>query len=151
MAFLSKDDPGFWARCPKALEPLLQGGLGASYFLLGDQADNPPTAIVLRMGPNWVLARHAHDCHRLEVIVQGSLDVGERVLGPGDVMISEPGVAYGPHVAGPDGCTTVEVFTNYRASHVTLIETPDGLVECDLATAEGLQRMQDHMRAAAEG
>jgi len=151
MAFLSMDDSEFWARCPKELEPLMQGGLGASYFLLGKQMDNPPTVIALRMGPNWVTARHAHDCHRFEVVVQGTLDVGERILKPGDVMITEPGVAYGPHVAGPDGCTTFEIFTNYRASHVTLIEEAEGLVECDITTPEGLQKMQALMQRAASG
>jgi hypothetical protein len=149
MSYLSMDDPGFWTRCPKELEPLVQGGLGASYFLMGAQAQDPPTVIAVRMGPNWVLARHAHDCPRFEVVVQGTLDVGDRVLKPGDVMFSEAGVAYGPHVAGPEGCTTFEFFTNYRASHVTLIETPEGLVECDIATPEGLRRMQGHMERTA--
>lgn len=150
MAFLSMDDPQFWARCPKELEPLVQGGLtGASYFLLGEPKDNPPTVIALRLGPNGVLIRHAHNCYRFEVVVQGTLDVGERVLKPGDVMITEPGIAYGPHMAGPEGCTTFEIFTNYRASHITLLEEPSGFVECDLTTAEGMQKMQELMRRGA--
>src|SRR5579883_832383 len=151
MAFLSMDDRDFWGRCPKDLQPLVQGGLvsSASYFVLGQPKDNPPTVIALRMEPNFVLARHAHDCYRFEVVVQGTLDVGERILKPGDIMISEPGVAYGPHIAGPDGCTTFEFFTNYRASHVTLVQDAAGLVECDLATADGLSRMQDVMKRAA--
>ena len=151
MAFIAMDDPEFWGRCPKELEPLLQGGLGAAYFLLGKQADDPPTVIALRMEPGFVLARHAHDCFRFEVVVQGTLDVGERVLKAGDVMISEPGVAYGPHVAGPEGCTTFEFFTNYKSSHTTLIDGAEGLVECDITTAAGLAKMQELMeRAAAE-
>jgi hypothetical protein len=151
MTFLAMDDPQFWTRCPEELKPLAQGGLGAAYFLMGQQSENPPTVIALRMGPNWKTARHAHDCYRFEVVVQGTLDVGERVLKPGDVMMTEPGVAYGPHVAGPEGCTTFEIFTNYRASHVTLIETPEGLVECDIATADGLKRMQEHMERVGAG
>lgn len=51
--------------------------------------------------------------------MQGTLDVGERVLKPGDVMITEPGVPYGPHTAGPQGC--------------------------DLTTVEGMQKMQELM------
>ena len=101
-------------------------------------------------GPaGFVLARHAHDCFRFEVVVQGTLDVGERILKAGDVMLTEPGVAYGPHVAGPEGCTTFEFFTNYRSSHTTLIDGADGLVECDITTAEGLQTMQELMQRAA--
>ncbi len=145
MTFFSMDDPDFWGRCPKGFEPLMEFGVDASYFLLGEQSDDPPTVIALRMGPNWVSARHAHDCYRFEVVVQGTLDVGERVLKPGDVMLTEPGVAYGPHVAGPEGCVTFEIFTNHRSSHVTLLDEPEGLIECDLLTAEGMQKMQEVM------
>jgi anti-sigma factor ChrR (cupin superfamily) len=145
--FLSMDNPGFWSRCPEALKPLAQGGLGASYFLLGAEKDNPPTVIALRMAPNWTTVRHAHEGWRMEIVVQGTLDVGERVLKPGDVMLSEPGEAYGPHTAGPEGCVTFEVFTSYRDSHVTLLEGADGLVALDLTTPEGLSGMQALMPA----
>jgi hypothetical protein len=141
--YLSMDDPTFWARCPKELQPLIQNNLKASYFLMGDRKDNPPTVIALHLGPGWVLARHAHSGHRFEVIVQGSLDVGEKILKAGDIMMSEPGVPYGPHVAGSEGCTTFEIFTNYRDSYVTLLEGPNGVEECDLTTADGMKRMQD--------
>jgi|SRR6266540_6443587 hypothetical protein len=147
MAFISMDDPTFWSRCPKELEHLVQGGLtGLSYFLLGERKDNPPTVVALRMGPGWVLPRHAHDCYRFEIVTQGTLDVGERILKTGDVMISEPGIAYGPHVAGPEGCTTFEIFSNHKASYVTLLDLPEGPVECDVSTAEGMQKMLDVMR-----
>lgn len=149
MTFLAMDDPEFWARHPEELQPLVRSGLGAAYFLLGKESENPPTVIALRMAPNFVLARHAHDCHRFEVVVQGTLDVGERVLKPGDVMMSEPGVAYGPHVAGPEGCTTFEFFTNYVASHTTLVEEGEGLVACDITTEAGLRKMQELMQRAA--
>jgi hypothetical protein len=149
MTFLAMDDPAFWSRYPDALEPLVTSGLGAAYFVLGRSNENAPTVIALRMAPNFVLARHAHDCHRFEVVVQGSLDVGERVLKPGDVMFTEPRVAYGPHVAGPDGCITFEFFTNYTASHTTLVEDTYGLIACDITTAAGLQKMQELMQCAA--
>ena len=116
MPFIAMTDPEFWQRTPKELEQVVQGGLtGLAYFLLGDKKDNPPTVVALRMGPGWVLPRHAHACQRFEIVVQGRLDVGERILQPGDVMISEPGVAYGPHIAGPEGCTTFEIFTDHRS------------------------------------
>ncbi len=150
MAFLSMSDADFWNRTPKELEHIVQGGLtGLSYFLLGDRKDNPPTVVALRMGPHWVLPRHAHDCHRFEIVVQGTLDVGDRILKIGDVMVSEPGIAYGPHIAGPEGCTTFEIFSNHRASYVTLLETANGQVECDIATPDGMQKMMDIMREAA--
>jgi anti-sigma factor ChrR (cupin superfamily) len=149
--FLSMDDPTFWSRCPEELKPLLQGGLDASYFLMGERKDDPPTVIALKLAPNAINVRHAHDCWRFEVVVQGTLDVGDRVLKPGDVMLTEPKVAYGPHVAGPEGCVTFEIFSNYRASHVTLLEEAGQLVECDIATSAGLAKMQSIMATAGAG
>jgi len=129
----------------------VRGGLtGLAYFELGEKKDNPPTVVALRMGPSWVLPRHAHDCYRFEIVTHGTLNVGDRILKPGDVMISEPGIAYGPHIAGPEGCTTFEIFSNHKASFVTLLDGPDGRVECDMATPEGRLKMQDLMRRAAE-
>ena len=150
MTFLSMDDPEFWGRYPENLERLHEAGLsGFSFFPLGRPGDNPPTVLALRMEPGFVSARHAHDCHRFEIVVQGELDVGDRVLRPGDVMFTEPGVAYGPHRAGPEGCTTFEIFTDYRSSHVTLIEDGQELAECDISTPDGLQKMIGLMQDAA--
>jgi len=80
--------------------------------VLGDDPDAPdaPAVVMLDMPPGYVLFRHAHICHRFEVVVKGSMRAGERTLGPGDVMVAAPGEWYGPHVAGPEGCTTAEVF-----------------------------------------
>src|SRR3546814_5191930 len=73
------------------------------------------------------LPRHAHDCFRLEVIMQGSMDVGDgRILKTGAVMMSEPLTLYGPHIAGAEGCVTLEIFSNHRASHTTYVEGPSG-------------------------
>ena len=77
--------------------------------------------------------------------MQGSLDVGDRTLKPGDVMISEPGLAYGAHIAGSEGCTTFDIFSNHRASYVTFVDTPEGHVECDISTPEGMKKMEQVM------
>ena len=81
-------------------------------YVLGDDSEAPdaPTVVMLDMPPNYVLFRHAHICHRFEVVVKGSMRAGDRTLVPGDVMVAKPGELYGPHVAGPEGCTTAEVF-----------------------------------------
>jgi len=60
------------------------------------------------------------------VIVAGSLLVDGEVLGPGDVMATPAGEMYGPHVAGPDGCTTVEIFSSITGNGNLLLETDDG-------------------------
>ncbi len=150
MPFFSLDEQALWDRCPAKMKHALQGGVtGLAYFTMGKESDDAPTVVGLRMGPGCVLPRHGHDCHRFEVVVQGTLDVGERVLGVGDVMVTEPGVAYGPHIAGPEGCTTYEVFSNHRGSHVILFDLAQGLVECDLSTEAGVAKLQEAMEEDA--
>src|SRR3546814_996686 len=80
--------------------------------------------------------------------MQGSMDVGDvRILKTGVVMMSEPLTLYGPHIAGAEGCVTLEIFSNHRASHTTYVEGPSGeLVECDLWTAEGAMRMAENIK-----
>jgi hypothetical protein len=87
------------------------------------------TAILLRMPPGYVLFRHGHPCNRFEVVVQGSLELGDgRVAHPGDAFSAEPGELYGPHTAGPDGCTTFEIFSELDGLFRVLYEDDDGEV-----------------------
>jgi hypothetical protein len=78
------------------------------------------------MEPGYVLTRHAHDCFRLEIIIEGSLQVGDRTMKPGDIMMTEPGVLYGPHVAGPDGCVTFEICSDFEGANRFSIQDPSG-------------------------
>ena len=50
-----------------------------------------------------------------------------------------------PHIAGPEGCTTFEIFSNHRGSYVTLVDTPQGRIECDVSTREGMKKMEQAM------
>ena len=151
MPFMSINDPQFWKNCPKGLELIsksMEGtGGGVAYFVMGEPRDNAPTVVALRMAPNWVLPRHAHDCYRLEVIVQGTLDVGERVLQVGDVMVSAPNTFYGPHVAGPEGCTTFEIFSNHAASHEAMLDLAGKVVKFDVAQPGEFCRMMEAQQA----
>jgi hypothetical protein len=145
MAYMSIDDPDFFARMPENLKHIQAGrsdGGNLAYFPMGDAKDNPPTVACLKIGPNGILGRHTHNCYRFEVIVRGTLDVGGRILKPGDVMVSKPYVFYGPHVAGPEGCTTFEIFSTYTGSHTPIMETKDGLVEFDNSVPGTIDRMR---------
>lgn len=131
MPFHSPSDPDFWALEPEFLLPVQAAArahaMDIVHFVMGDPASPAtPVAAMLRIPPHGVLPRHAHAVERFEVIVQGSLDVGERVLGPGDVMVSPLGEFYGPHVAGPEGCTTVEVFSSITGVGNVIYEEADG-------------------------
>jgi anti-sigma factor ChrR (cupin superfamily) len=106
---------------------------GTRLFVLDDdqQAWGSPAVVVLEMPAGYVLFRHAHVCHRFEVVVKGSLEADGRVLGPGDVMTARPGEMYGPHIAGSGGCTTVEVFGTLEGVFRVIADGPDGPREFD--------------------
>lgn len=102
-------------------------GCRLTYYPLGDPDDErTPVAAVLYMPPGHLLPRHAHPAPRFEVIVQGSLDIGERVLGPGDMMVTEANEMYGPHTAGAEGCTTVEIHGAKSGAGRAIYETEEG-------------------------
>lgn len=86
-------------------------GIDLGLTLLGEASDNPAAVILLEMPPGHVLERHAHDSHRMEVVVRGSvlLPDGTELL-PGDVSTSGPMDFYGPLTAGPEGSWTIEIF-----------------------------------------
>ncbi len=127
------EDPEFW-QAPKRFraifEKLRSLGIRASYFALGD-ADNDatPVAVVVEMPPGFVIMRHAHPCARFETIVRGTLESEDRVLRPGDVMVSAAGELYGPKKAGKDGCTTIEVFGTAPGVTKRIEERADGSIE----------------------
>lgn len=88
-----------------------------------------PAALLLQMPPGYTLFRHGHPCQRFEVVIQGSLDVGDgRTATVGDIFTADAGTLYGPHTAGPEGCTTIEVFSAVEGMFRLLYEGPDGEV-----------------------
>jgi hypothetical protein len=107
-------------------------------YVLGDDVEAPeaPAVVMLEMPPGYVLFRHAHLCHRFEVVVKGSMRAGDRTLVPGDVMVAKPGEWYGPHIAGPEGCTTAEVFGTLDGVFRVLAGSDETGREYDFRTGE---------------
>lgn len=86
-------------------------GIDLGVVVLGERETNPASAMLLQLPPGHVLERHAHDTHRMEIVVKGSIVTadGQELL-PGDVAVSGPGEFYGPLTAGSEGCLSVEIF-----------------------------------------
>lgn len=145
-------EEGFWDLGPESLKWMSVAsealGVKLARFAMGDPEDGAtPFASVLFMPPGYELWRHKHDCYRVEIVVSGTLDVGEgRVLGPGDVMTSAPGEFYGPHIAGPEGSVTVEIFSSRDGMQFKLEDNPDPAV---LEFFEGLLTDSDPARRDA--
>ena len=140
-----KDSAGYWDRYPAHLSDMAQIMASsrltpATLHVLGDASDETaPAALIFTMPPNGVVPRHSHLCERFEIILEGSLKVDELILGPGDIMVARKGEAYGPHVAGPEGCRTLEIFSTLSAAHQITYETADGPVPVDFGTLESLE------------
>lgn len=149
MAFHSIDEADFFESVTPAelswmRDAARAGGMEIATIPLGDPSDPDVGGVsILRLPPAGVLPRHSHACHRVEVVLAGSMDVGGgRVVTPGTVMISLPGEAYGPHVAGPDGVTTIEVFGDiYSETTFDLDATP----ELADAVAQAQRSLRTHL------
>ena len=91
----------------------LPNGSRTSRFVVGDP-DDPEAPVVFRVEfpPNCEVAAHMHDCDYAEIVLEGTQQVTRRWHKPGDVRIAKANTAYGPLVAGPEGCTVLVVFAN---------------------------------------
>lgn len=134
VSLLSIHDDSFWNHVPATyLQPLVDGcgvieGMDYRMFVLGDPDDpEAPTAVVFRAPPGYVLPRHSHDCHRFEVVVQGSLTDEHGAVGAaGSVMTAEPNQMYGPSVAGAEGYISVEIFSRLAGAYEITWDTARG-------------------------
>jgi hypothetical protein len=133
MAFYRYSDPDFFdtitddeLRFVRYAGPFTGVPMDIAAIRAGESGDDNAAMVnVLRLPPGGVLPRHSHACHRFEMVVFGELHVPDgTVLRPGDVMISKPGEAYGPHAAGPEGVVTVEV-NGIAAAPLTFTDDPD--------------------------
>jgi hypothetical protein len=151
MQALKWTEPEYW-QAPEDVESLANRTTArlAAIFRLGEEDDaEAPLAEVLKMPPDYVIVRHAHNCHRFEMVATGSLYFEGKILEPGDVMVAAPGEFYGPKVAGPDGCISVEVFAKGKGVMGAITyELPDGGT-VDVTYLNGDKRPEDDGEIAA--
>ena len=127
MTIYRQADPATWGLGPKFLDWVqVPEGLELTKFNMSVDPEDPeaPLAMFLRLPPGFVLGRHGHECYRVEVVITGSMILEDgQVLGPGDISVTSPNVFYGPHTAGPEGCLSVEIFSQSGTS-VGIYEEP---------------------------
>jgi hypothetical protein len=84
------------------------GTLKMAYVL---QQDMPNSVIFLvDRPPNHRTPAHSHPLPHIEVVLEGTLDYGgQRPMRAGDFRVVGGDVAYGPLVAGPQGCKCIEI------------------------------------------
>jgi hypothetical protein len=105
--FLTDDGGVAWENLPFGVQMKLFG--------LGDSDDaDAPTFVITRLPARGVLPPHYHESTFVDIVVQGSVKVGDKWYHPGDVRCLAWGVKYGPSEAGDDGVTLLEFYADGR-------------------------------------
>lgn len=82
-----------------------------------------------RYDPGLILARHSHKSQFTVFIIDGEVEVGGRSCPAGTLIMVEKDVAFGPLIAGPEGCTLLESY----AGDVTSVHEDDEAYHAMLA------------------
>lgn len=102
----SLNDAKFW-------RPLEKPGQEWARFVLGGPDEpNAPQIWFIRLPPNYIVGRHLHHVHRLDVILEGSYTLDGVVRKAGDITVFPAGKMYGPIIHGPEGSLQMEIFAD---------------------------------------
>ncbi len=98
-------DPGTWKNHPLH-------DLKSCRFMIGDPDNSDSVAVVVvEYAPGAVVGAHFHRTDYTSVVVRGSMKVTNKVEQTGSIRFVTAGTGYGPLVAGPEGCTVIDIFT----------------------------------------
>ena len=99
------DDPGEWHENPEQT-------LKYARFALGVDEDGgaATTILVVKYAPGARIEPHYHGSDYCSVVVEGSMEVTRRTHEVGSMRFVNAGTTYGPLVAGPEGCTVIDIF-----------------------------------------
>jgi hypothetical protein len=88
-------------------------GAVTSMFVIGDPSDpDAPTVFRGYFPPGARVEPHHHLTDYTEIILAGSQTITRKEHRAGTVRVVAAGTAYGPLIAGPEGCETIVVFRN---------------------------------------
>ena len=72
-------------------------------LLRHDPDDDDAREILVRFPPGYVEPEHTHEGEHMNIILEGTMVVAGKTLGPGDYIYGPRNVAHGPF-EDPDGC-----------------------------------------------
>jgi hypothetical protein len=97
-------EPGAWNESPDE-------SLRYARFALGvDENGAATTILVVKYAPGARIEPHYHGSDYCSIVVEGSIEVTRRNHEVGSMRFVNAGTTYGPLVAGPEGCTVVDIF-----------------------------------------
>lgn len=98
---VSWKNPGDWTQ-----------GDGLQYVMerIGLDPEGGTGILTVRYDPGSRVEIHYHDCDYCSIVVEGSIEISRVEHGVGDMRFVKAGTAYGPLIAGPEGCTVIDIF-----------------------------------------
>jgi hypothetical protein len=115
-------------------------GLDASWCRIalgGPGESDAPQIWLAESPPYFVIPRHHHGVHRVEILLAGSYTMGDRELRAGAVTAFPANVPYGPLHFGPEGGTFVEIFSD-SSKLQAVFENPEDLSDSLVAVLQGM-------------
>lgn len=97
----------------------------------GGTATSDAVVLAIEYAPDFEILPHHHFCGHVEMILEGSLRVGDRWERAGDIRIIPANVSYALK-AGPEGAKGLEFFPDRRAV-LPIVDDPDAPVTGDPA------------------
>jgi hypothetical protein len=74
------------------------------------RGDPPYLSLLARWDPGMIVRRHGHRSDHVLYVVEGEVACGDRPCPAGTHIELPEGAAFGPFLAGPDGCVLFEVM-----------------------------------------
>ncbi|HSY16087.1 MAG TPA: hypothetical protein VK816_08885 [Jatrophihabitantaceae bacterium] len=117
-------DPQAWNDLP------FEDFLGSKVAVLATEEEAGQAGVVMlaiEFQPGFYVAPHHHRTGHIEIVLEGSLYIGDHLEGPGDIRVSPPYESYGPLKAGPEGCKCLEIFSD-RSAVIPIVDDPNAAV-----------------------
>ena len=115
---LTWDEPGEWIVDPEQQLRYCAVPMGV------DERGAATLMLIVKYDAGARIGPHFHHSDYASIVVEGSIEVTRRNHDVGSIRVVNAGTVYGPLVAGPEGCTVIDVFaTGVPDPSVTAMNT----------------------------